>query len=373
MAALSYQYAPGGSDNTEFEYELGDNDKVVLKEAQVRQYYVTRQRQSYSLSMDYKFNADHKISFKGLYNLRHDWENRYRISYKKLSSKASKQSVVLQTKAGEDGNKSARLEEQQTMDFTLDGEHSFGNLKLDWATSYARATEDRPNERYMALKLTGTDWVSSFVDAGDKQPYSTLTIPAFTEKGWKIDELTNSDQKIKENEYKLRLNFELPISHGLYGNKLKFGGKFVSKQKQKDIAYFEYDDDVVADWQNNLTTKVRSGFMPGSQYPIGTLFVDKYYLGKIDFSQYKGTEVLEEEAGNFKARENITSAYIRFDQKLGKRLDATLGLRLESTNLKTSGVNYMMDAEDKETLVPTGDYKNSYSNLLPSLLLKYKL
>ena len=35
-------------DNTEFEYEENDDNQLELKEAQVRQYYVTRERQSYS-------------------------------------------------------------------------------------------------------------------------------------------------------------------------------------------------------------------------------------------------------------------------------------------------------------------------------------
>ena len=74
----------------------------------MRQYYVTRERQSYSLAFDYKINPLNKISFKGIYNRRNDWENRYRISYKKLNSSASKQSVVLQTKAGADDTKNAR-------------------------------------------------------------------------------------------------------------------------------------------------------------------------------------------------------------------------------------------------------------------------
>src|SRR5574344_1021946 len=228
MASASYQYAPGGSDNTEFEY-VEKKGEVQLKEAQVRQYYVTRERQSSSLALDYQFNPVQKISFKGIYTRRNDWENRYRISYKKLNSDAGDQSVVIQTKAGSDDNKSARLERQQTMDFTLDGEHNFGNLKMDWASSYSRATEDRPNERYIGLKLKGSDSLNfgeSFVNIGGKQPYSTLTIPSFNAAKWKIDEFTNSDQAIKEH-----INFTLPISKGLYGNTLKFGYKYTVKKK----------------------------------------------------------------------------------------------------------------------------------------------
>ena len=378
MASASYQYAPGGSDNTEFEY-VEKNGEVQLKEAQVRQYYVTRERQSYSLSADYKFSPLHKISFKGIYNRRNDWENRYRISYKKLNSAAKDQSVVIQTKAGSDDNKSARLERQQTMDFTLDGEHQFGSLKLDWASSISRATEDRPNERYMGLKFKGSDdydFGASMVDIGGKQPYSTIAIPEYGVKGWKIDELCNSDQSIKENELKERINFTLPLSNGIFGNTLKFGYKFTQKKKERNTSYFDYSDAAdkyVGDWKNCLVSEVRNGFMPGSQYPLGTQFVDKDYLGTLKFDKADGVEVLEEEAGNYKATEIIHAGYLRFDQELGKRLSSTLGLRIEHTRLTTSGVNYIMDEDENESLNPTGEYKNNYTNLLPSFLLKYKM
>ena len=378
MASASYQYAPGGSDNTEFEY-VEKKGEIQLKEAQVRQYYVTRERQSYSLALDYQFNPLHKISFKGIYNRRNDWENRYRISYKKLNSDVEDQSVVLQTKAGADDTKGARLERQQTMDFTLDGEHNFGNLKLDWASSYSRATEDRPNERYIGLKLKGSDALNfgdSFKDVGGEQPYSTLAIPSFSEGKWKIDEFTNSDQSIKENEFKERINFTLPLAKGLYGNTLKFGYKYTRKEKERNTQYYDYSDAAdkyIPDRKDNIVYKIREGFMPGSQYPIGTQFVSKDYMGAINFNKADGAELYEEEAGNYEAIEQIHAGYIRFDQKLGKNFDATLGLRLENTRLKTSGVNYTMDEDENETLKPTGEYKNDYTNLLPSLLLKYKM
>ena len=377
MASASYQYAPGGSDNTEFEY-AEKKGEIQLKEAQVRQYYVTRERQSYSLALDYQFNPLHKISFKGIYNRRNDWENRYRISYKKLNSDAGDQSVVIQTKAGSDDNKSARLERQQTMDFTIDGEHTFGNLKMDWASSYSRATEDRPNERYIGLKLKGSDSLNfgdSFQDVGDEQPYSTLPIPSFSEGKWKIDEFTNSDQSIKENEIKERINFTLPLSKGLYGNTLKFGYKYTRKDKERNTEYYDYSDAAdkyIPDWKDNLVSEVREGFMPGSQYPTGTQFVSKDYMGTIVFDKADGVELYEEEAGNYEATEQIHAGYIRLDQKLGNKLDATLGLRIENTRLNTSGVNYTMDENENESLKPTGEFKNDYTNLLPSLLLKYK-
>ena len=374
MASASYQYAPGGSDNTEFEYETNDDGQVEFKEGQVRQYYVTRERQSYSLALDYEFNPLHKISFKGIYNRRNDWENRYRISYKKLNSKASKQSVVFQTKAGSSDNKSARLERQQTMDFTLDGQHQFDRLKMDWAGSISRATEDRPNERYAAVAMKGGDdynFGEDFKDVLGRQPYyAGKALPSFSDSAWEVDELTNSDQSIVENEYKFRINFELPLVKGLYGNKLKFGYKEVIKDKERETKFFDYDADVISNWNQNLSTQIRDGFFAGDQYPIGSRFIDKNYLGNIDFSKLQGEENFEEEAGNFKAKETIYSGYIRFDQKLGRNFDLTAGVRVEHTRLTTSGFIFN---DEVEGLTPTDDHKNNYTNLLPSLLLKYKI
>ncbi len=381
MAAASYQYNPGGSDNTEFEYEEDDDKNIVLKEAQVRQYYVTRERQSYSLALDYKFNPLHKISFKGIYNRRADWENRYRVSYKKLSSAAKKQSIVMQTKAGSSNNKNARLELQQTMDYTLDGEHLFGNLKVDWAASYSRATEERPNERYASYQYKygkkETDYIDfsdSFENVGKRQPYYSKALPSLDDSHWTLNELTNSDQDIVENEWKGRLNFTLPLTQGKYGNTLKFGAKYTSKDKTRTKSYYEYDAEEVlgSDWRNLTTNQIRKEFMPGSQYPIGSPFISIKELGAIDFSKLNGTENLEEEAGNYDIREQITAGYLRFDQKLGKRLSATVGLRMERTDLKTSGYTVNVPEDGDATMEPTGEVKSHYTDLLPSLLLKYK-
>lgn len=66
--------------------------------------------------------------------------------------------------------------------------------------------------------------------------------------------------------------------------------------------------------------------------------------------------MLDESAGNYSAQEQVTSAYLRFDQRLGQKLDAVVGLRMERTDLKYSGVNWIVDnLEDEQgRLEPTG-------------------
>ena len=384
MFSGSYQNAPGGSDNAEFEYDV-DDGSVVMKEAQMRQYYVTRERQSYSLALDYEFNPDHKISFKGIYNRRNDWENRYRVVYKDLDeSDPSEQSIELQTKGGADDTRNARLERQQTMDFTLDGEHNLGGrLLMDWAASFSRASEDRPNERYFGLKMdnnTGENLINTFRGIGGRAPYSTIAIPGLDNEGWELDELTNSNQSIYENEWKFRLNFELPLMKGLYGNTLRFGGKYTNKEKDRETTMYKYDGEDVNDnpifndggaWREHGSLQIRKGFMVGDNYPEGTHFVSKKYLGSINFNSMQGEPDYEEMSGNYHAKEEITSAYLRFDQKLGQKLDLMLGLRMEHTALNYRGLNWVVDEDENESLESTGNRKNSYTNWLPSVLLKY--
>lgn len=374
LAAVSYMNTPAGSDNTEFEYDVNKDDKVVLNNAEVRQYYVTRERQSYSLGLDYDINPTNKLSFKGIYNRRNDWENRYRVTYKNIMDGAGEMSARIQTKGGAADTRNARLERQETMDFTLGGEHLFGKLGMDWAASYARATEIRPNERYFDLQLKSQDF--DVVDEGGRQPYITNDISVHEGK-WKLKELTNSQSDIAENDWKFKLNFELPLATGRWGSTLKFGAKYTHKTKSLDkstLDYTDYYNDTFGkEYENHYSTQIRDGFMPGSQYKAQD-FVSKEYLGSLDFSKMDGVPVNEDASGNYDATENVTAAYLRLDQKLGQKAQLTLGLRMEATDVKYDGWNWIVD-EDAETdkLEKINDVKHSYVNWLPSVLFKYNV
>lgn len=375
MAAVSYQNSPAGSDNTEFEYDLDDDGNVVLTDAEVRQYYVTRERQSYSLSLDYEFNPTQKIYFNGIYNRRNDWENRYRVSYKDLADGAGEMKTEIQTKAGSKDNRGARLELQQTMDFTLGGDHLlWDKLQTDWMVSYSRASEDRPDERYFTIKQK--DMTIDMEDEGGRQPYAITPISVH-DGDWEVDEFTNANEWIRENEWKAKVDFELPLASGLFGNSLKFGAKYTHKHKTKEVLCYDYKDgyeDIYGtDYTNYYTSQIRDGFMPGDQYKAMD-FVSKDYLEQFnakDWALLGGEQVLEESAGDYDATEQVTAAYLRFTQKLGRKFTVMAGLRMEYTDLETSGFNWNIDENGDESLDPTGKFKNNYISWLPSFLVKW--
>ena len=84
LLSASYQNAPSGSYDTEFMWEQNEDGKVYVSDYQMRQYFVTRERQSYSAAFDFDINENHKLTFKGIFNNRNDWENRYRTNIKDL-------------------------------------------------------------------------------------------------------------------------------------------------------------------------------------------------------------------------------------------------------------------------------------------------
>lgn len=383
VLSASYQNAPIGSDNVEYEYELDDNGDGYMIEAQIRQYFVQRQRQSYSAAFNWDINQNHKINFNSIYNRRHDWENRYRQSIKDISSEANAdgsytaEKVRFQTKGGDEDANFTRLELQQTMDFALSGEHLFGKVMVDWGASYAYASEDRPGERYVGLQTKGEDkgGVDYYIDYSKENPVlTTVGDELVIDDSYSIDELAESNQVIYEEDIKFNVNFTMPVLTGQYASTLKFGGKYTSKDKFKEVIYKEYepvDEDqflIDATSSANSTNQTRENYMAGD-FKVGT-FTNREFLGGLDLesNDFTGSELLEEMAANFDAHENVASAYVRYDQKLGSKLDMMVGTRLENTNVEYSG--YAWDV-DNDTLDETGKSSKSYMNILPSVMFKY--
>ena len=365
--AASVQDHMMGSDDLEAEW----NDEGIMKEMQVRTYLIERLRQSYSGALDYTFNANNKIEAKVMYNHRNDWENRYRVVYKDLDEDEAK--IERQIKGGT--NKDARLEDQRTYHFSLGGEHQFGALEMNWKGSYSKANEDRPNERYLQYRIKNVEFSQNLLDT--EKPQVIINTPEAQDfnSSWDFDELTEEHQYTEDIDKKFKVDFKLPFQNGT--SVLRFGAKYKGKSKNRDNDYYDYgpldENGFNAGAFSNTVVKTKDDFLAGD-YVAGT-FVDVKYLSGLNLNsgEYEGELNLEELAGNFDASEDVTAAYVRFDQSFG-RLDVVAGVRVENTSINYSGKELILDEEgDVEDLVDTEEVDNNYTNVLPSLLLKYEI
>jgi len=372
MLSASYNNAPAGSYDTEFLWEKDDKGNPYLTDYQIRQYYVTRERQSYSLSADWKFDDFNKIWFKGIFNNRNDWENRYRTNLKDISPEGVAD-VRIQTKGASATEDNARLERQRTMDFTLGGENRLRSTDIEWKIGYARASEERPNERYIDYRLKSQRFAFDLSDP--RTPFatphqgSTMTLS----DDFSLKDLTQQQEDIKEQDLKIALDFKRRLSER---SKLKFGFKFVNKTKDKEIDFYEYTPESKkafnTDALSNTYDATTRRFMPSDRYQTG-IFVSKQFLGSLDLddaSLFEKKQVAEELAGNYSARENVTAGYVRIDSRIADGLNFMGGLRVENTDLRYTGRVY---DDETGTVSPTRPETSSYINFLPSLILKWDI
>ncbi len=392
IVSASYQNSFMGSDNTEFAWAEVDG-KDLVDEYQIRQYYVQRERQSYSASFNYNINANHKLDFKGIYNRRNDWENRYRTKVKDLTKNMDEgddygmnSKVAIETKGGSADSNYSRLERQQTMNFAFGGEHMLNKLMVDWSASWAKASEDRPEERYVAYEYKSKNSGGVTMDYSDKrQPFAMFADGsniALTED-YELADLYESNQEVSERDMKYKVNFKLPISEGHNNSSLSFGAKAAMKKKESEVIAYDYLDaadvagnDVATAAYATIKSQDRDGFMPGEKYNYGRTFVDREWLGDQDFSNNTlydqatalDNQITEESAGNYNATEDIYSAFVRFDQKLGEDVDLMAGVRMENTNVTYQGTIW---DEDADTLSKTDKESSSYTNVLPSVMVKW--
>ncbi|MEL7160392.1 MAG: TonB-dependent receptor [Bacteroidota bacterium] len=376
-----------GSDNVEAEWTFDDdNDNDVFdagerdypEEIQIRQYYLQRIRQSYSLSLDYKFNANNTIFLRGIYNQRNDWENRYRSVFADIEEDDGQWVAELerQTKSGTPAEKFARLEDQSMFNVALNGEHLLGKLKATWSVNYARADEERPNERY--FEYGSGDVVPVDVDFSNPEEPRIMASEAEFRRpsgSWEINEITEENQFTEDEDVNGRLDFALPLtSVGPNRNTVKFGLRVRTKNKVRDNDFFEYEavdgNNVFEQSLSNLDDIGKDDFLAGD-YDAGE-FADREFVGNLPLSGsgFEGERDLSELAGNFDASENILGAYAMLEQQLGPKLLAVAGLRVERTALEYSGFRY---DDEAETLTATDAEESDYTNFLPGLHLKYQL
>jgi len=354
-----------GSDDLEAEWD-GDG---MMKEIQVRTYLIERLRQSYSAAFDYNFNANNKIEAKLMYNHRNDWENRYRVVYKDLDEDVAK--IEREIKAGT--NKNARLEDQRTIHLALNGKHQIGALEMDWSGSYSKANEDRPNERYLNYKIKKVEFDQDVTNPEEPQVIINTEDAQDFNSEWSFDEMTEEHQYTEDIDKKFKLDFKYPFQNGT--SVLRFGGKYKGKSKNRDNDFYNYEptdeDAFSADAMNNTVVKTKDNYLAGD-YVAGT-YIDVKFLGGLDLnsSDFDKAQNLEELAGNFDASEDVTAAYLRFDQSFGN-LDVVAGLRMENTAIKYSGKELILDEEgDVSGLNDTEEVDHNYTNVLPSVLFKY--
>jgi TonB-dependent receptor len=395
MLAASANDNDFGSDNIEaewtdeFSYSDGNEevDMAVNPYTNVfeqRTYLVQRVRRSFSANLDYKINDQHNIYLKTMYNWRDDRENRYRFEQEILDAEdISVDDFILtdntptrfpveikrQTKGGIDDprNKNRRLEDQKMQNYSFGGNHLLGAIKIDWMSSFARASEERLNERYAEFKSEYS--INNDISNTRLPLFTPVNDADFTNlSNFEFGEITEENQFTKEEDFNAFVNIEIPTD--LFGNGdgfIKFGLRGRFKTKLRDNNFFEFDLERAFPTLASLPSKDYSdpNYLAGSQYQSG-VFASEAWLGGLNLMD--GDSVDDEFLrANYNVAENVYAAYFMTNQQLSEQLSVLVGLRLEQTNLTATGNTIL----DEDTFDGTLTKKSSYANLMPGVHFKY--
>jgi TonB-dependent receptor len=363
-----------GSDNAEFEWDFEDVNNPYIFNYEVRQYDVRRLRQNLSANLDFRLAPGHTIFVQSMYSNRKDWENRYRLRMQTEREDDGSYSaqIRMQTKGGAASVDNARLENQTMYSTALRGEHLFGKLRTDWSLSRSLANELRPDERYIQYRVRGAEVIMDLSDT--RRPFMEPVSKGLDPADYGLHELTEQQQDTEDLDHNARLDFTLPVGKG----NLKFGARYRRKDKFRDIEFKEYEflgeEPDFADGNVKWTATRADNYLAGEyfNYDASKSFMSASYLGGLDLndaSLFEGSDIPEEyAAANYDADETVTGAYAMYSATSGK-LEYTAGLRVENTVNVYRGNAYDLD---EETSTPTSGEGN-YTNLLPSVLMKYNL
>ncbi|MGI9550684.1 MAG: TonB-dependent receptor [Aurantibacter sp.] len=391
-----------GSDNIEarwadsFTYNSGMTDpegEPILEESETNPYpkileiqphWIQRVRRSFAANFEYLPNNNNSLFFKTIYNWRDDRENLFVFEQEVLANedigigdfeiedgnlKSFPVLVSRKTQGGIDSkrHKNARLEDQRMQNYGIGGNHLIRNVKLDWMTSFSKASDKKNNERTAEFKS------QYIVDSDVGNPKFPLFIPQNPSSpddlsSFEYDEIIEENKFTKEEDVNLFINAALPVN--FFGNEdgqVKFGvrGRFKSKLRKNNFFIFDQEDNFPTLMETPTTDHTDSGYLVGSQYRAGR-FADEKWLGSLPLQDGSSVpdEFLRE---NFTVDENVYAGYLMSEQKVLPDLSVLAGLRIEHTVVKALA-NEIEEGSDTAGSIRTDE---SYTNFLPGIHLKY--
>jgi TonB-dependent receptor len=365
-----------GSDNIEAVWDEGDGGRAFIEEMDVRRYDVQRLRRSVSTALDYRLSDVSALNFRVMYNHRDDWENRFRLRYVLDEPNADgtvEGAIRRQTKGGGPDVKYTRLEDQRVLSLQGGGEHLVAErLQVNWSAGYGRASEDRPDERYVEWQASDV-LMNEDISNPRKPRFTPVSASSVAPDQFNFRRIEYLNSLTEEEDLTARLDFALPLLSGDGSSEVRFGARLRNKTKFRDNEFFRAIPEGVS--LPNLGASDTDSFTRdhlAGNYPYGT-FTRPEALGDLDLLN-PGAFRLQDRpdeyaAGNYDAAESILAGYLLWDRELTNGLSVIAGVRVERTGIEYEGVEFDADTDEvRATPVQSDDYLN----VLPGLHLRYE-
>lgn len=344
------------SDNWERDMDgTPESEDDVLE---LRDYMLTRTRSSASATLDYRFNSNNEIYFRGMYNRFTDREWRRLYAFAPADGEVERELKD-------------RFEEQVITSFNLGGKHVFPKLRVDYEAAYSYSFQDTPY-----------DYAVNFVgDVPSSVEYRGSDFPALSSDTYLNNSLYNFDQFEAGNSFAKdqnitgKVNIAVPYFIGTSKGELKFGGKVRKKEKSYRIEQNVYegmgnvptlDAFEDADADNNYF---------GGRYQLANpvnmqSFVQYFNTHPEQFELQIEDKAIDEALESYTAREDVYAGYIMTRQTVN-RLTLIGGVRYEYSNVSYQSSDVVISPSgDLREIVPVSGGTN-YGYVLPQVQARF--
>ncbi|MCX2781136.1 TonB-dependent receptor [Microbulbifer thermotolerans] len=385
----SHQARNFGSENIETDgiweklTAVDGSEAFGAVEIEQRDYTITRERTGLAANFDLRLSESSQLYLHTLYSDFSDEEERQRNSWKLDEENDDPASISASSAVWEDAalEKSLkdRLEEQEILSVVFGGEHQLDQWGIEYALGYSQAEEAEPHRRDTDFVQEGL--LLGYTSAGEKPQMAVGADDleaALTAANYALDELVIEDNFTEDEEISFRLDFSREIQLAGKPSELKFGLHERRREKSGDLNATVYDgfgaDYTLADFAMGQVDYDLAAFGPG---------INKRALNRFIDANLSSFEVDEAETALGSARdyvmsEDISAVYVMNTIEL-ERAQLVYGVRYEATDFSADGYRVIESGEAvpgaeevaEDVYVSPVHYQRDYSNLFPSVNLKY--
>jgi TonB-dependent receptor len=277
---------------------------------------------------------------------------------------------------------------------TVGGNHLYTNSWFKWELAVSRARQlaaaGNPGATFKVLNKKDPFWQTNcnYDPAANPSQYRPQWDPACTAPGsltydptqYQLSELDLTSGQTVQLNLQGSAAYAFNYMAGGHFSTLEFGAKVRNQHKGQDAYSPVYDNEDGTILLSNFISPLHNNNFYDGSYKLGPL-ADYDAMVAYQKSNPDSVGVIDDaathlgsDASNFNLEQRITAAYIMNTTQFGK-LHLQAGVRLEQTNLKTTGYRVVTETDgswNPGDTTPVNGSK-SYLDVLPSMQAKYAI
>lgn len=377
LISATWQERQFGSRNYEIDDgwtgEDGDGEPLsnqFLQDIAFRDYEIVRRRYGAAGNLEFRPNAQTRLTVNGTYHRFTDSENRH-VTYipfgRGTITELTEDSATVTGVSRPRRDLRNREKDQDLRALSVDGETTSGAWTFDGRASTSRGHEEKPGELLARFRRNSSDGSYRYVfdgtysidvtqlagaDIADPASYNAL------------DRLELSVEEGTETENNAALNARWEVSEETQ-TYVKFGAAYRAKTKKSEGDVTRFEDEPA-----DFTFAALAGELTDYPYGIAVPQIDPKALtaafyGNLD-AFTPDPQIEDSVLDDWTSHEKILAGYLMAGRTFG-RTALTAGVRIEKTDFDTDGFEL-----DDGTPLPVSA-SHDYTNVLPGVYLRHEI